>query len=68
MIAVFSNRKLLSHTDAEVVIQAAKPLSSNSRPASIPGKVLALRRRLRKRVAFLEDLPAPRVGAPPRLT
>ena len=61
-------QEITSHTDAEVVIQAAQPVSSNSRPESIPGKVLALRRRLRKRVGFLEDPPTPRVGAPPRLT
>ena len=59
---------LFKALDMEVVIQASKPVSSNSGPVSIPGKVLALRRRLRMRVGFLEDPPTPRVGAPPRLT
>jgi len=47
-------QEITSHTDTEVVMQAAKPVSSNSRPEWIPGKVLALRRPLRKLVGFLE--------------
>ena len=55
MNAVLGYQELLQpRQDAEVVIQAAQPVSSNSKPESIPGKILALRRPLRKLVGYLE--------------